>query len=68
MSIYPEKVISRCQSLAKNKKFICEDCKWSEDSTKTRAYCGKVGFECNGDQSSPVQWCEDFELKEASHG
>lgn len=63
--IYPNKTISRCQSLASNKNFICADCTWSRGADNYRAYCSKEGFECNGHQMSPVMWCMDFELKDS---
>ncbi len=63
--MYPHNIISKCQSLAKHKDFICFDCKWSENADNRTAYCSKVGFDCNGDQSAPVNWCLDFELPKA---
>lgn len=62
--IYPNKTISRCQSLAKNKNFICADCRWAIGVDGNEAWCDKESFTCNGEQTAPVNWCVEFELKD----
>jgi hypothetical protein len=66
-STYPHVTISRCQSQARTKNFICNDCKWSKYPDKQHTFCTKPSSISNGEQYAPVNWCVEFELKEVPH-